>query len=92
MLGAIAAALVAASSGTSALAQATPTIAEAFGTASISVGGRASLTFTLSDNTGPIPAAQVRFTDSLPAGLVVIGARAGGGSVLSQSVGCCPMG
>jgi uncharacterized repeat protein (TIGR01451 family) len=71
MLGAIVAVLVAASSSTPALAQATPTIAEAFAPTSIGIGGTTSLTFTLSNPDPLNPAVQVRFIDSLPAGLMV---------------------
>jgi uncharacterized repeat protein (TIGR01451 family) len=71
MLGAILAVLVAASSSIAGPVLATTTIAEAFGTTSISVGGTTSLTFTLSNtDLTPVPV-QVQFTDILPAGLVV---------------------
>src|SRR4029079_19587716 len=48
-----------------------PTIAAAFGVASIAVNGSTTLTFTLTTRNAGIGLTGVGFTDALPAGLVV---------------------
>ncbi|MBR0901985.1 Ig-like domain repeat protein [Bradyrhizobium liaoningense] len=55
-----------------ALAQAAiPTLSKSFGAASIPLNGSTTLTFTVTNTSSTDSAANVTFTDSLPAGLVV---------------------
>jgi uncharacterized repeat protein (TIGR01451 family) len=70
-------------------AAAPPTIAKAFGAASIPVNGTTTLTFTLSNpNPNPTTLTGVGFTDTLPAGLTVAsGSSATCGGTLTTSGG-----
>jgi outer membrane protein W len=55
-----------------AFAQLSPvTISKSFGAGSIPLGGTTSLSFTISNATGPGFSTNIAFTDNLPAGLVV---------------------
>ena len=78
------------SSGSFAPVVVAPTLAKAFGAASIAIGGSTSLTFTVTNPNAGASLTGVAFTDTLPAGLVVatpngLSGSCGGGTITATA-------